>query len=447
LAADYYLYTTTSDIIDNTAPAATTAKFKDSPAVNRATYKEIGIWSALLLSSAMQLSSLSDLRVWIGLKNSDNQGTYFDLKAEVRKNGSVIASGETKDIQGVTRNPSLAKEVAVAFGAISNNQFSTSDVLSIRILTKVADSGGHNNAVGLRMYYDAVSRQSRFGATFGPPTSALQVRITSPAPGPIINRSSVVVTGDVNFATGPEIGVLVNGLPALVSNNQYAVKVPVDTSITSLTAVARDSAGNTGSDTVSVTVQSPTAQKLFLTPSPSNGAAPLEVSLRTSFLGPVVNYQWDTNGDGIIDLQVPNSPEVIQQYLAPGIYFPTVFVTDSQGGQFAESAVVLVVSAQELVALIQNKWQSLKDALRNGNVDGALSFIAEESRDRYRGIFNAVSSRLPQVDTILTNIQIGAIRGNEAEFTMLRVSSDGVERSFYVLFVRDNDGIWRLRMF
>lgn len=96
----------------------------------------------------MQLNSLSDLRVWIGLKNSDDQGTYFDLKAELRKNGTVIASGETKNIQGVTRNPNLAKEVAVAFGAISNNQFAAGDVLSVRILTKVADSGGHNNAVG-----------------------------------------------------------------------------------------------------------------------------------------------------------------------------------------------------------------------------------------------------------------------------------------------------------
>jgi len=78
----------------------------------------------------------------------------------------VIASGETKNIQGVTRNASKAKEVMVTFGTLVNAQFLSGDVLSIRILVKVADSGGHNNATGVRLYYDATTRPSRFGAIF-----------------------------------------------------------------------------------------------------------------------------------------------------------------------------------------------------------------------------------------------------------------------------------------
>jgi hypothetical protein len=211
VAADYYLHTTTSDILDNTTPSATTAQFKDSPAVNRTVYQQIGIWSAMPVGSPMQLNSLSDLRVWIGLKNSDDQGTYFDLKAELRKNGNVIASGETKNIQGVTLNPNLAKEVTVAFGTITNNQFAAGDILSIRIFAKVADSGGHNSAVGLRMYYNAMSRASRFGATFGSPPTSVQIRIISPAPGTVINASSVLVTGSFNASPASEVGIKVNG--------------------------------------------------------------------------------------------------------------------------------------------------------------------------------------------------------------------------------------------
>jgi hypothetical protein len=56
--------------------------------------------------------------------------------------------------------------VTVAFGSISDNQYTPGDILSLKILTKVADSGGHSNAVGARLYYDALSRPSRFGATF-----------------------------------------------------------------------------------------------------------------------------------------------------------------------------------------------------------------------------------------------------------------------------------------
>jgi hypothetical protein len=70
-----------------------------------------------------------------------------------------------------------------------------------------------------------------------------------------------------------------------------------------------------------------------------------------------------------------------------------------------------------------------------------------DSRDRYRAIFNAVGAGLSGVDSILTNIQLVVIRTNEVEFAMLRTGADNVERSYYIQFVLDNDGVWRLRMF
>ena len=48
----------------------------------------------------------------------------------------------------------------------------TSDVLSLKILTRIGTNGagafcgGHSNAVGLRLYFDAVSRPSKFTAIF-----------------------------------------------------------------------------------------------------------------------------------------------------------------------------------------------------------------------------------------------------------------------------------------
>ena len=84
-----------------------------------------------------------------------------------------MASGETYCIEGVTRNPDLAKEAIVVFSPFSPAAFNgTTDVLSLRILTRIGTNGsggfcgGHSNAVGLRLYFDAVSRPSRFGGTF-----------------------------------------------------------------------------------------------------------------------------------------------------------------------------------------------------------------------------------------------------------------------------------------
>lgn len=166
-SGDYFLHSTSSDFLNNTSPTASTAQFKDSPGVTRTAFKEIGTWYAAPADNAVALAALSALHVWLGLKNSDDQGTYFDLRAELWKNNTtVIAAGQTKNIQGVTRNPSQAKEVTVTFGPVSEDQFTPGDLLSLKILAKVADSGGHSNAVGVRLYYDALSRPSRLGATF-----------------------------------------------------------------------------------------------------------------------------------------------------------------------------------------------------------------------------------------------------------------------------------------
>jgi hypothetical protein len=223
-AADFYLHSATTDDLNNSAPTATTAKFKDSTAVNRTTYQQIGIWSAAPLFAPMQLQSLGSLVTWIGLKNSDDQGTYFDLKAELRKNGTVIAVGESKNIQGVTRNASLAKELSLAFGAISDSQFATGDVLSIRILTKVADSGGHNNAVGLRLYYGAVSRPSRFGATFGsPPPTKLVITAVNNGVNPVAGAPFSLTVQSQNTSSAPANVTIPTGVSLSLTSGSGAL--------------------------------------------------------------------------------------------------------------------------------------------------------------------------------------------------------------------------------
>lgn len=177
--------------LNNTSPTATTAKYRDSTSVNFSggnLWKEIGTWT---ITTTGTLTELNNLRVWLGLKNSDDIGTRFDLRAEVYRNGQfLITSGELYCIQGITRNPDLAKEVVVSFGSFSPVDFYGADMLSLKILTRIGTNGagtfcgGHSNAVGLRLYFDAVSRPSRFDATLSENSSPvanagqdLQVRV------------------------------------------------------------------------------------------------------------------------------------------------------------------------------------------------------------------------------------------------------------------------------
>jgi hypothetical protein len=123
------------------------------------------------------LTALSDAHLWLGLKNSDDQGTQFDVKVELFRNAEAtpLASGLTRCVTNLTRNPTFAKDVAVAWDPFSPVSLASGDVLKIVISTRIGTTltgakcpgpgGSHNNARALRLYYDSVSRDSHFDMT------------------------------------------------------------------------------------------------------------------------------------------------------------------------------------------------------------------------------------------------------------------------------------------
>jgi hypothetical protein len=127
-----------------------------------------------LPSAAPMLTAAGPARGWLGLVTSDDQGTRFDLRAEVYRNDGLVTTGLTRCITGVTRSPSLALEALVNLAVFGPVTLASGDILSLklsaRIGTKPDDTkcGGHNNAVGLRVYYDAVTRASRVEAGLSP---------------------------------------------------------------------------------------------------------------------------------------------------------------------------------------------------------------------------------------------------------------------------------------
>ncbi|MEW6246480.1 MAG: RHS repeat-associated core domain-containing protein [Nitrospirota bacterium] len=233
--------------LDTTAPTAGTAKFRDSTSVNFSggnPWKEIGTWPAASALTGGTLNALSDLHVWLGLKNSDDQGTQFDLRAEIYKNSTVLASGLTRCITGITRNPANAKEATVSFGTVSPTEFNGStDTLSLKILTRIGTNPddtkcpGHNNAVGLRLYFDATTRNARFDATIvtvQPPTitsftpTNARVGTTVAVIGTnFVNVSSVTFNGTAaTTVTVPNATTLTAVVPAGATTGPLAVTTP-----------------------------------------------------------------------------------------------------------------------------------------------------------------------------------------------------------------------------
>lgn len=194
---------------------------------------------------------------------------------------------------------------------------------------------------------------------------------------------------------------------------------------------------------VQVVLPAPGTQ-LFLVRTPRTGEAPLQVTLRATFLGHPTAYQWDVDGNGTIDAAGAELAEVAHTYQTPGVYVPKLIVSNDQGAPFMQQAPVLAFFRDDVIALLQLKWQAFKDALRVGDVAGALGYIAQGSRDRYRLAMQNLTVPFSDIDRVLTSLQFVGFRDLSAEFEMLRTDERG-RLSYLVRFIVDEDGIWRLQ--
>ena len=138
----------------------------------------VGTWDGLSpLVVDCTLADLGEVSVWLGLRNSDDQGARFDLKVELLDDGEVIATGTARCIAGVTRNPQKALAVKVAFDPIEPLPLGpVPHVLSLRIAARMGTlpdrtCPGHSTASGLRFYFGGSARAAGVDVTFEDPSA------------------------------------------------------------------------------------------------------------------------------------------------------------------------------------------------------------------------------------------------------------------------------------
>lgn len=275
----------------------------------------------------------------------------------------------------------------------------------------------------------------------------LNITITSPSAAEIISKPEIMVKGNIINFTGNETGVTVNGKVANVYGNQFvANNVSLVEGVNTITVTAKDTANN--SATASVTVNAvTTGSYVKLSSSLASGIAPLTANFSISISNfTPASYQMDYEGDGVVDYTGTTFENISHTYTTEGIFYPTVTVTDNQGNTYSDTIAITVLSKTQLDALLKGKWEGMKGKLRNQDTEGALGYFVEEKREMYRYNFNLMNSILPAMINDMGNIRLIRITDDVAEYEML-ATQDGVEYSFYVEFVKDSNGVWKLRFF
>jgi len=143
----------------------------------------------------VELTALSS-QVWIGLKNSDDVGTRFDLLAEALKNGVVVGSGQINNVPGGSSGFNNAAQRAIAMAVSTATGLVSGDVLGFRLSARIGATGHRSGTA--RLWFNDAAANSRLIATIGGVASTFYLRDgfvlgTSPGTGP---KKTIDVTVD-----------------------------------------------------------------------------------------------------------------------------------------------------------------------------------------------------------------------------------------------------------
>ena len=243
-------------------------------------------------------------------------------------------------------------------------------------------------------------------------------------------------------------GVSIDGTAGLVEGNQFVVRLPVDSSTTTLTLTVRDFSGVLSAVAFPMTVQTvPLPPAIVLRPTRPAGLIPLTTSFAYSSPALVAHVALDADGDGTTDADETTLDTFTFTYTQPGLYLPRLTVIDSDGNVSTAAGIVHAADPAVTDARLQPVWRGVKDALRTGDTSAAARFIHSDTRAQYATVWSVVPApALANIDEIMTQVQLLEVTPATAQYDMRR-DKNGQTFSFPVWFQLDQDGLWRLRTF
>ncbi|MDA8240480.1 MAG: PKD domain-containing protein [Nitrospiraceae bacterium] len=378
-----------------------------------------------------------------------NAPPYAMTNSATNKNGNSATLNGTVNPNGLETSVYFEWGLTTSYGNTTPAQLLPAGIDDIPVAANIT-------GLSINMtYHFRVVATNTDGTTYGSDmtftTPPITITITSPTDGSTIYRPDIMVKGNL-ITPGNETGVTVNGIVGMVYGSDFAVNhVPLSDGANTISVTATDTAGNTATTAITVTADA-SQPYVTLTASPESGVAPLPVNFSASTAIPngVATYEMDFDGDAVNDYSDATFDNVSHLYSSPGIYYATLTVVDSGNYSYTDTIGIVTLNASVLDGSLRNIWDAFKAKLSVQDVVGGVNFMSGATRDSYQQALNIILSDLPQMISDMQAIELIYVKDDTAKYRINRVQDiDGtqVTITYYIYFMKDSDGLWKIREF
>ncbi len=277
----------------------------------------------------------------------------------------------------------------------------------------------------------------------------MRIEITSPFDGETIDRPDVMVQGTFTNETGTETGITVNGRVAMVYENRFVVNhVPLEVGPNTITATATDVNGNTQTAETTVSAAIP-EHHISLISNIESGSAPQSMTLSATATFSIQDAVFSPTGINP-DEFVETAPEEYEaMFTEEGIALITVEATHA-ATTYRDTIGIVIVDRNEVDALLQQKWANMKVHLAAKDITQAVMQFDDGKKGLYEEVFSALLDRLPQIAGDMQDISLISIDDQSARYRIRRVETHQTGTytvTYYVYFIKDETGIWKIYRF